>query len=54
MSKSLWRTLLYAELKNVRLDGQVLDIGGSRRSGYHELIQGEHVIKINNLDQVEK
>jgi SAM-dependent methyltransferase len=53
MSISLWRTLLYKELTNVQLDGSILDIGGARRSGYHELIKGEHSIQVNNLDEAE-
>lgn len=53
MSMSLWRRLLYEELKNIRLDGSVLDIGGARRSGYHTLIEGEYSIVVNNFDKTE-
>jgi SAM-dependent methyltransferase len=53
MSRSLWRTLLYKELEKLELAGDVVDLGGSRRSGYHELIKGEHKISVNNLDGIE-
>lgn len=53
MSKSLWRTLLYKELENLELSGDILDLGGSRGSGYHQLIKGEHKILVNNLDGIE-
>lgn len=49
MSMTLWRRLLYKELQNLTLSGDVLDIGGESRSGYHELIHGEHKISVNNL-----
>ncbi len=32
------------------LEGSILDIGGSTRSGYHELIKGEHIITTANID----
>ncbi len=54
MSISLWRKLLYEELEKMTLNGSILDIGGARRSGYHELIKGDHSIKVNNLDEAEE
>lgn len=47
---TLWRSLLYRKLSALELPGEVLDLGGSRRSGYHELIKGEHEITVINLD----
>lgn len=46
---SLLRKLQYEELSKLKLDGRVLDLGGSRRSGYHELISGEHKIDVVNI-----
>lgn len=53
MTKSPWRTLLYKELEDTQLSGSVLDLGGSRRSGYHELLKGKHKIIVNNFEQAE-
>lgn len=52
MSRSLWRTLVYEELEKLELSGNIIDLGGSRRSGYHQLIKGEHKILVNNLDGI--
>lgn len=32
------------------LSGRILDLGGSKKSGYHELIGGEHTIEVVNMD----
>jgi SAM-dependent methyltransferase len=45
-----WRRGLYAQIETLELRGKILDLGGSRKSGYHELIQGEHTIDVANLD----
>jgi len=50
MTRTLWRELLYRELEAVQLDGEVLDLGGSRKSGYHALLRGEHTMRVVNLD----
>lgn len=50
MTRSLWRELLYRELETVQFDGEVLDLGGSRKSGYHALLQGSHSMRVVNLD----
>jgi SAM-dependent methyltransferase len=41
----------YEMLKKIKLDGSILDVGGSRHSGYHELIQGEHSFHVINIDR---
>lgn len=33
------------------IDGEILDLGGSKRSGYHELIKGNHAITTANIDK---
>lgn len=45
-----WRTLMYCELKNLSLEGRVLDLGGLKGSDYHDLIGGRHSITTVNLD----
>lgn len=50
MSRTLWRELLYRELAAVQLDGVVLDLGGSRKSGYHALLGGDFEMQVVNLD----
>lgn len=45
---SILRELQYAELAKLSLQGKVLDIGGSRKSGYIELPTGEHTWTIAN------
>lgn len=50
-TKSLVRTVTYRAFKDIRLDGQVLDLGGSRKSGYHELFQGNPKFTVVNIDE---
>ena len=33
------------------MEGRILDIGGSEKSGYHSLIKGDHTFDINNIDE---
>ena len=40
----------YKRLSKVSLTGRVLDIGGSQKSGYHELLKGSHEITTANID----
>lgn len=47
---TLWRSLLYKQLSTMELSGDVLDLGGSRRSGYHELFKGNSEFTVINLD----
>jgi SAM-dependent methyltransferase len=46
-----WRKLSYEQLSTLELSGKVLDLGGSRKSKYHELIQGNHTIEVVNIDE---
>lgn len=46
-----WRRLSYKALKNISLEGRVADLGGSRKSGYHELFSGSKDITVVNFDK---
>ncbi|KKS39419.1 MAG: SAM-dependent methyltransferase [Parcubacteria group bacterium GW2011_GWD2_42_14] len=46
-----WRKLSYEQLSTLELSGKVLDLGGSRKSKYHELIRGNHAIEVVNIDE---
>ena len=46
---TLWRELLYKKLSTIKLEGKVLDLGGSKNSGYHELLGGNNVITVANM-----
>ena len=48
---SLLRKCEYEEISKIKIDGKILDLGGDRRSGYHELIGGDHNIEIVNLNE---
>lgn len=45
------RTDLYKLLGKLDLKGNILDVGGSRKAGYHELIKGEHTFEVVNLNK---
>ncbi len=47
---SIIRGREYTLLSGMTLDGVILDVGGGRRSGYHELIKGNHSFYVINLD----
>lgn len=49
-TKSLLRKLEYKALAELTIDGAVLDVGGSTKSGYHELLKGNHTITTANID----
>lgn len=49
-TKSFLRREEYKELSKLSLDGSLLDVGGSKKSGYHELIKGDHTITTGNID----
>ena len=51
MSKySLIRQAQYDELSKLTLNGEILDLGGSKTAGYHELIKGNHRITTVNIN----
>lgn len=51
MSYSILRDEEYDCLSRLSLDGKILDIGGSKKSGYHELIKGNHSFTVVNIDE---
>jgi len=48
---SLLRKCEYEEISKVVIDGKILDLGGDRRSGYHELIGGKNSIETVNINE---
>ena len=50
-TKSFLRREEYKVLSELSIDGEILDVGGSKRSGYHELIGGKHTITTGNIDE---
>jgi SAM-dependent methyltransferase len=51
ITSTLWRKFVYEELSQLTLHGKILDIGGSSKLGYLDLIGGKHTIDINNIDE---
>ena len=49
-TKSLLRRLEYKALSAISIDGDILDVGGSTKSGYQELLRGTHTIVTANID----
>jgi SAM-dependent methyltransferase len=49
-TKSFLRREEYKALAQLSIDGAILDVGGSKKSGYHELIQGDHTFTVGNID----
>lgn len=47
---SILREQEYIKLSQLEINGEILDIGGSKKSGYHELIKGSHKITTVNID----
>lgn len=41
---SLFRKATYKELSNIYLNGEILDVGGSRKADYHGLFKGDYSI----------
>jgi SAM-dependent methyltransferase len=50
-TKSFLRKEEYKKLAELSIDGKILDVGGSKTSGYHELIKGEHAFTVGNIDE---
>lgn len=48
---SIIRIAEYGHLSRLILDGNILDVGGSKKSGYHELIQGSHAYTVINIEE---
>lgn len=49
-SYSIIRGEEYHRLSSVSLDGKILDLGGSTKSGYHEILKGNHNFTTVNID----
>lgn len=49
-TRSFLRREEYTRLSKLSIDGNILDVGGSKKSGYHELIGGAHTITTGNID----
>lgn len=47
---SILRIEQYKKIKSVSFHGKVLDLGGSKKSGYHELMHGQEEIVTGNID----
>lgn len=45
-----WRRMLYKKFESLELIGKTLDLGGSRKSGYHEIFKGPKNITVVNMD----
>ena len=50
-TKSILRIAEYKRLAKLSIDGAILDLGGSKKSGYHDFIRGEHTITTANIDE---
>lgn len=48
---SIMRAHQYEELGKITLNGKILDLGGSKKSGYQELVQGVHEFTVVNIDE---
>lgn len=49
-TKSFLRIEQYKALSKLSIDGKILDVGGSKKSGYHELIKGDHIFTTGNIN----
>lgn len=47
---SILRLEQYKKIKSVEFNGTVLDLGGSKKSGYHELMKGQEKIITGNIN----
>ncbi len=54
MTVSLLRREEYRAFSALSMRGKILDVGGSKRSGYHELIKGEHTFVVANIQAAEE
>jgi SAM-dependent methyltransferase len=48
---SIIRQREYEEISKLEINGKILDLGGSTKSGYHELIRGSHTFTTVNIDR---
>jgi SAM-dependent methyltransferase len=50
-SYSILREEEYKQLRSLSLDGNILDVGGSKKSGYQNLIKGKNSFFVINIDK---
>jgi len=48
---SIYRNQEYKKISDLTIEGRILDLGGSKKSGYHELIKGSHAITTANINK---
>ena len=48
-ARSPWRTLLYKKLETVALTGEVIDLGGSRKSAYIKMFKGDFNLTVADM-----
>lgn len=48
--KSLLRFYQFKCISDLEIDGRILDVGGSKKSGYANIIKGNHSIVVGNID----
>ncbi len=51
MGHSILREAEYDELSKVELNGAILDVGGSKKSGYNKKVKGQNSWHVVNLDE---
>ena len=49
-TKSFLRRKEHQIISKLHLDGKILDVGGSKKSGYQEMIKGDHTFVVGNID----
>jgi len=50
IARSPWRTLLYDRLAKITLKGEVIDLGGSRKSAYTNDFKGDFKLTVANFE----
>ena len=53
IARSPWRTLLYEKLATITLQGDVIDLGGSRKSAYTNDFKGSFNLTVANFEATE-
>lgn len=53
IARSPWRTLLYEKLATIALQGEVIDLGGSRKSAYTNDFKGNFKLTVANFEAAE-
>ncbi len=53
IARSPWRTLLYEKLATITLHGEVIDLGGARKSAYTTDFKGTFTLTVANFEAVD-